>query len=730
MSMSSSTPSSSVTTNTSNNIMDLTNIDNLWDNPRHILDAVNNVPKLLETEWLLTDGLGGFAMGTALGVNTRRYHGLLVTALSPPVQCVIGLSTLFDQITIKPNTPDECIYNISSFQFEPGSALTGGYTHLVKFEKGMDYVRWLYRMGDFSFTRELKLNWRIGGAEIQYQIAGPEAVPVRLIIKPLVRLIDYHHLMRYGKTNYHIDRELERNLIITSDVARLVISPDKGFCFVDPDWWYNFSYKLEKERGQDYIEDLFSPGVIVVNFNNELNKLYNAKLSIICTKSDAITDNNSEISTNAESFATETRKSHILNIKNNIQNHTPELAKQIDLLVAADDFVVPRTVGQKTLKTILAGYPWFSDWGRDTMISLPGLLLVTKRFSEALETLQTFAAYRKNGLIPNRFDDNELAAHYNTVDASLWFIHAACEYRRLSGDHSGFMQHLAEPCLDIILHYKNGTDFGIKMDIDGLIIAGDSNTQLTWMDAKRDGVVFTPRYGKAVEINALWYHCLQSVCDCYNEIASNAEIESISRIIKLVRKNFAPTFMCKETGCLADCVIPVDNDSSGGGGGNSKWQQDKSIRPNQLFAVSLSHSPLSVEVQKAVVDTCEKHLLTHVGLRTLSPEDPAYKPRFTGDMFNRDSAYHQGTVWPWLLGPFVEAILRVNNFNPASRKKAAMLLEHLCNELYAPNSISLGQLYEVYDGQHTQDQPRKPGGCIAQAWSVAELVRCLALLEK
>jgi len=378
-----------------------------------------------------------------------------------------------------------------------------------------------------------------------------------------------------------------------------------------------------------------------------------------------------------------------------------EHADTVSTLAAATDaFVVKR----RGATSVIAGYPWFADWGRDTMIALPGLLLLTGRHAEAGDVLEMFAKRQRNGLIPNRFDDGTDCPHYNSVDASLWFIHAACEYARVTGDGELFDDALGPACLEVVRAYREGADFGIGMDDDGLIFAGDQTTQLTWMDARRNGVVFTPRHGKAVEVNALWHHGLVLLG---RTVGDSSLIELAGRVASA----FLPAFWWDERGCLRDVLTPM---------GAGKWRASAQIRPNQIFAASLEHSPLDREHRRRVVGVVRDRLLTPMGLRTLDPADPSYIARFEGDMMARDRAYHNGTVWPWLIGAYVEGLLRAESFSEDARSEARGVLAPLIDQLAGPYP---GAIAEVFDG----DEPRRPGGCIAQAWSVAEVFRAFVL---
>ena len=369
------------------------------------------------------------------------------------------------------------------------------------------------------------------------------------------------------------------------------------------------------------------------------------------------------------------------------------------LCLTADAFIAKRHTNNHYRTTILAGYPWFADWGRDAFISLPGLLLSTGRFDEAKSVLTTFASAADEGMIPNRF---------NSVDASLWFINAAFSYIQASGDSKTFDKELMPTIRWIIESYHRGTRFDIHADTDGLITAGNYQTQLTWMDAKFEGVAFTPRCGKAVEVNALWYNALCLLAQ-YHPGLDAEKVAQYKSMADKVRAGFCELFWNKSKGYLNDCILPDGT-------------VDESLRPNQIFAVSLEFSPLSLSQQKSIVKAMQDHLLTPYGLRSLNVQNSRYQGIYTGPQQQRDEAYHQGTVWSFLLGPFVESFLKVNGFNRKSRKKAAEFIQPLLKHLI--EDCCLGSISEIFDG----DSPHKPKGCIAQAWSVAELIRAYRLI--
>lgn len=711
-------------------------------------------------EWLLSAGQGGFAMGTASGVPSRRYHGLLIASLRPPVQRIMALSLLAERISIGTAPP----ISLWRARFRPGDVHPAEPSALVRFEKDTT-CRWTYRVshagGHVDITKHLALVRDANAVVVKYTIHGSTSERVRLQVRPLIALRDFHALILRDTA-----RDWFRTDIHPGSPSRLVVqSPQASLYFrtspeasltLDDQWWYNFQYNQERDRGYDFLEDLYCPGAFELEFSSGA---VSRELSILATTDAALADQpipdpesiRREQAARLETFST--------NIRNSLADGTrasssSALGSHLDTLVAAaDDFVVRRggVAGLARRSTIIAGYPWFADWGRDSMISLPGLLLVTGRHDEAREVLRVFAAARRNGLVPNLFDDYSGDAHYNTVDASLWFIHAACEYLRASGDRTTFFTELLPACKDIIVAFQNGTDFAIRMDpADALISAGTEHTQLTWMDAKRDGVVFTPRQGKAVEINALWHHALRSLAEAcimppaggniaarlastlVSAVRSTAGVvagskadhhtdpafsQRCSELASRVSASFRKAFWNEARQSLHDCLIPTPDG----------WRAEPEVRPNQLFAVSLRFSPLETRQQQAVVQTCTRELLTPGGVRTLWREDPRYRGRYRGRMFDRDAAYHNGTAWPWLLGPMAEATLRAGNFSPDACAAADRVLKPIYSHL---NEQCLGQIAEVFDGDHEPPLVQQPGGCPAQAWSVAEALRVGVLIAQ
>ncbi|MBL0926696.1 MAG: glycogen debranching enzyme family protein [Phycisphaerales bacterium] len=675
-----------------------------------------NLHPLIDAEWVLPTGNGGFAMGTGLGLPRRKYHCYLIGSCHPPVERVALLNTLEDQLVLYPGSRQEQTVDLATYRVVAGGSSAGilrpsGYDRLIRFEKEADTARWIIRVGTVEIVKELRMGWRRNSCTVRYTVRTDR--DVRLQVRPRVTLRDFHDTLgpggSAGDTPIGDDRlrarAIERGVEVSDPAAPKLttrIVSDKAAYAPAPHTLRGVVYDLEADRHQPDREDLFSPGV----FSFDVKASGGAGVFTIAA---AMAPDEAD----PADFDRRERAEHLSRIAARMETERPGASSLAPLAAAADDFLVPRRVGGKPLMTVLAGFPWFADWGRDTMISLVGLMIATRRLDDALGCLETFARHTSQGMIPNRFDDYTSEPHYNTVDASLWFLHACREYVRASGDRDGFDRLLRPACEEIVEFYERGTRFNIRADPeDGLIIAGDETTQLTWMDAKRNGIVFTPRHGKCVEINALWHHGLL----CLADLSGRAELSARAA---RVRESFNRAFWDAANSRLHDCLRPD------GRGGHAPTGE---VRPNQIFAVSLEFSPLDAERQRLVVADVRRHLLTPMGLRTLAPGQPNYQARFEGDMMKRDNAYHNGTVWPWLIGPFAEAVLRTGGFSPASRDEARRLIAPLIATITGPNAgglgCCLGQIAEVYDG----DDPRRAQGCMAQAWSVAEPLRIASML--
>ncbi|MEM9559545.1 MAG: amylo-alpha-1,6-glucosidase [Planctomycetota bacterium] len=678
----------------------------------------------LRTEWLLTNALGGFAMGTALGVPTRRYHALLIAAMNPPVDRVLALADVDCRLTLSlPDAaPDARAVHrsIGPFHFLSAPDRVIADPALVEFTAGPSSCLWVYRLPgvdalpEVTLTRELHLFEGRNACRVRYRI-DTNGVPWSLALRPLVPLRDMHRLGDHAgkppraRVNHDVPDPKHASVLIAGENHGLFLdgridTGDLGWRD-EPAVWRGVEYLWERTRGLTDNEDIHAPGLFEASGRAEATVDLTASI-------DAMPLPGAEDDARARSARLASIASAAIERAQATDPlHTGRLAR---LACAADAYVVRRGTAHDAKPGVssLAGYPWFADWGRDTMICLPGLFLATGRRDEAFRTLVTFARARRRGLIPNHFDDYAGPAHYNTVDAPLWFVHACCQYLKETGDRPGFAAELLPACDEVVLAYRHGTDHNIHADpADGLISAGDPETQLTWMDARRDGVTFTPRWGKAVEINALWHNALAGLAEAVrpDTPAFAVDLESHAR---RVADSFRRVFLGGPLGGLVDHLTPTGEDGA--------WEASLQLRPNQVFAVSLPHSALTPEDQRRVIDLVADRLLTPVGLRTLDADDPAYRPRFEGDMFKRDGAYHNGTVWPWLIGPYAEGVLRAHAFSDASRERARAAIIPLIDSM---DRDLLGQIAEVYDA----DEPRRADGCLAQAWSVAEPLRAYAL---
>jgi len=648
--------------------------------------------ELLDTEWLLTNSRGGFACGTVAGCNTRRYHGLLIGSLNPPANRIMALSNCREVLIINGREIE-----LGCFEFE-GAISTNGLNRLVEFSKDIG-AHFDYDFGAVSLTKSIYPAPDSDMVAIVYDFSSVSE-EFDFSVRPLIGMRDFHSLQKSYSEPSAIRRDY--GIAITTeqnDVGELFLQADQMSFERDPQWWYNFLYRKERQRGQDYLEDLWSPGVFRCRIDSPDRIVLWAGLSRC--------DDTGEM----EEFDLDVvLDSLILREKELTRGIKGDDKRARILYSAAGQFVIERQIAGEQRTTVLAGYPWFLDWGRDTFIALAGLLICTGRIAEAAEVLKTFAQAVSKGMIPNRFDDYGAQAHYNSIDAPLWFVHAAFEYLRVSGDTASFSVDLLPAVRWVIDSYRKGTRFGIHADDDGLITGGGEDTQLTWMDAKCNDKVFTPRYGKAVEINALWYNALCNLAEFYK--SRNAEsAHYYTQLAQKVNQNFARMFWNGQKGYLNDCILP-------------DGAVDDSLRPNQIYAVSLRFSPLETWQQKSVVDMVQSRLLTPFGLRTLDKHDNRFIGQYTGDQQRRDAAYHNGTVWPYLIGAFIEAYLKVNNFSRQSKRKATRFLRPLLKHL--TKSGCIGSISEIFDG----DEPQRPKGCFAQAWSVAEVLRAYQMITR
>ncbi|MGH7899828.1 MAG: amylo-alpha-1,6-glucosidase [Candidatus Binatia bacterium] len=645
-------------------------------------EVLGNLDRSSRLEWLETNGKGGFASSTVVGANTRRYHGLLTAALSPPCRRYVLLSRVEEVIE-----PEGRAVELAC-NFYPGCVHPQGYQFLSSFRLD-PFPHYTYWIGERGLEKTVFLVAGEDTVVIRYTLfAGPGCF---LQLRPFLAFRDYHCL---SHRNDGFDRRLEQqNGAVTvrpyHGLPPLHFHHDAREVIPHGDWWMRHQYPREAERGLDFEEDLFSPFALRCELTT------GASVFLV-----ASTDREARPDARALERAERERRQRIVAAA---REKVPELEDRLAL--AVDAYVVQRVGGGRT---VVAGYPWFTDWGRDTMISLPGLCLATGRFSEARDILTTFAGHLDRGMLPNVFPDSGAPPEYNNVDATLWFVRVCGQYAEASGDYETAGRVLLPALLDVVRHHRAGTRFGIGVDGDGLLRAGDASTQLTWMDARVGDWVVTPRAGKPVEVNALWIDALETAAELAKRSGRDSDAAECAELAGRARQSFARRFWSAEKEYLYDVVDCPDG------------KDDPTLRPNQIFAISLPRTPiLDPAKQRAVLEAVGRELLTPFGLRTLSPHDPRYVPRYGGDQRKRDGGYHQGTVWPWLLGHYVSAHLRVHGRSKSSLAAARAMIEPLLG--FMAND-GVGQIPEIFDAE----PPHHPAGCIAQAWSVAELVRVVA----
>ncbi len=644
-----------------------------------------SLDEALRKEWVVTNGLGGYGGSSLVGAHNRKHQGLLIASLHPPVDRFLVLSKIHEELTLGGKTL------LLYANRQPGWT-TDGYLHLQRMIYD-ELPTFIYQAEDVYLTKTFALEYGKNTCALGYEIFnGSRACELKLT--PLFNWRDHGEVSERADLLFEHSVEDRRIRLIPHKNKEVSIS----FLFshgraVPRQEVYerDMEYVTEIETGMSAIDNHFTPYDILLS----LKPYEKLKLSVICT----IDEDGLQDYARRDAFdMIHGARERIRGLKARA-GYQDKLAEA--LVQAADQFIVAR---QSTgLKTVLAGLPWFADWGRDTMIALTGLTLSTKRFDDCKEILKTFALYVKNGLVPNMFPDRGQEPLYNTVDASLWYFYAVERYLTYSKSREAldFIRQEIYPCLkEIIAAYQKGTDFSIHMDSDGLIHAGSGLDQVTWMDVRVNDWVVTPRHGKPVEINALWYNALRVM----EELAGrfNEDAKPYGHLAERVKEAFNQKFWNEESGCLYDVVD----------------EKDGKIRPNQIWAVSLPHTMLPREKEIKVVETVYAHLYATYGLRSLSPLDPEYKGVYKGRLMARDGAYHQGTVWAFPLGGFISAYTKVHNHSPESVAMARRLLEPISDHL---RDGCLGSVAEIFDG----NEPIVPRGCYAQAWSVGEILRAL-----
>jgi predicted glycogen debranching enzyme len=650
-------------------------------------------------EWLVTNGLGGYACGTISGALTRRFHGLLISALPAPRGREMMLNALYERIW----TPDGSDIRLGAeARVDTGLQLNGA-KYLAEFRLEYGLPVWLYKFGAIKVEKRLLLPHGQNTTLVTYSMISGGG-PLRLELRPAV-----HFRPHEGRLGAEFKEPFELTVIedryeLCEPTAQLpplkmmVHAKRAAFTF-DRERIEGLLYAIEQRRGYDYEGGLWSPGY----FHADIAEGQPVTL-VASTESWEVVQTLNAV--DAQAAEHERRRRLISNADPRAQAGTGA-----ELVLAADQFIITpagriedavraRAAGDE-VRTVIAGYHWFTDWGRDTMISLEGLTITTGRNLQARYILRTFGHYVRDGLIPNMFPEGENAGLYHTADATLWFFHAIARYVEDTHDLTT-LRVLLPHLIDIVNHHLKGTRFGIAVDPeDGLLSQGAEGYQLTWMDAKVDGWVVTPRRGKAIEINALWYNALRLLEGWIREEQGEQAALPFGQHAERAYKSFNERFWYEKGGYLYDVVDGEKGD-------------DPLCRPNQIFAISLPNPILDRKRWETVLEVVRERLLTPVGLRSLAPGEPDYKKTYDGDLRSRDAAYHQGTVWGWLIGPFVDAWLKVH---PEDRTRARALLEGFLPHL---NEACIGSISEIFDAE----APFTPRGCVAQAWSVAEVLRC------
>ena len=664
-------------------------------------NLLSDINSALGKEWLVTNGLGGYSSSTVLGINTRKYHGLLVAALNPPINRWILLTKLDEELKIGTQT-----FGLGANEFHD-VMYPEGYRYLSSFVLG-PFPTSTYEVEGVMLQKTVFMPYMKNATAVIYEVSNPLEEKLSIHVSPLVNSRHIYNMTDKNAVQWSFfQKRLGDDVLLeTSDsISSLILAPSQDSSFVEESWWVEkLFFRSDAARMERSIEDQFRPGFFSFSVKPKETKRFHILAAAGRTNDEAKSLVSSFGSTTEDieqllRTELERRKGLVTQFKERY------VASEIDdwtkwLIQAVDSFIVYRASTRR--KSVIAGYHWFDDWGRDSLISLPGLTLVTGRFGDAQEILMTFERYCDKGVIPNRFSDKAGDIPlYNTVDATLWFFNAVLQYLKYTGDYRFIQEKLWTTMKEIIEYHLQGTIFGIHMDDDGLINHGP---QLTWMDATTPDRFVTPRDGKAVEIQALWYNALKTMQLLAKRFNQPNKTEKYRSLAENARASFSKKFWNPRKEYLFDVV----GDSGA----------DASLRPNQLIAVSLDFSIVDMEMAEKIVDVVWKRLWGTYGLKTLPDTDPRYIGNYLGDWNHRDSAYHNGTVWAWLLGSFTTAFLKTKKHEENWRKFAfKTFLQPLFQEQI--QQAGLGTISEIFDG----NEPHHPQGCISQAWSVAEPLR-------
>lgn len=642
---------------------------------------LQNFKDATQYEWLETNGLGGWSSSSVIGAHTRRYHGLLVAAINPPAERTVLLSKLDEAIIV-----DGMRTELSCNLYDGDVIHPNGHHYLESFTKNL-FPQWIYKVNGIQLKKTITMVHNENTVVIMYDVVKAHSAFIFELL-PLMAARGYHSLEHAGP-QIHWDADFNNGIFHNSPDGNLnvyISIPGSAYQHT-PRWFTNFKYNVEEYRGLDYIEDLFNHGIFSVQLKE------GDSLGVIVS-----TENPDGKDAKDLILKEEKRKREL--VKDIPADETLQ-----QLVQAADQFVVRRG---EDLKTVIAGYHWFTDWGRDTMISLPGLTLSSGRFEDAKKIIAAFAKSVSMGMLPNRFQDNNEPPEYNNVDGTLWYFVAVYKYLQASNDKNFVLKEILPVLKDIIdWHYK-GTRFNIHADKDGLLYSGEIGQQLTWMDARIGTWVVTPRMGKPVEIQALWYNALKIFAELLTLNKQKNDAVQINESADYVKQQFNEKFWNEENSYLYDNIDENGNTVN-------------ELRPNQLFAISLPFALIDDKKKiKSILKIIDEQLYTPVGLRTLPQSDVHYVHHYGGDQWHRDSSYHEGTVWSWLLGAYVDAIMKLNAKGAKQHAK-----EVIDNFSYHLNEGCIGSVSEIFDA----DAPHHPRGCVSQAWGVAEVLRVMVDYE-
>ncbi len=666
-------------------------------------DLLSNVDKALKTEWLVTNGLGGYASSTILGVNTRKYHGLLVVAFKPPVDRRVLLTKLDEEVRIEDATDD-----LGPDEFASGIQ-PEGYRSLSNFSLNPLPTYTYEQANRFRLKKTLFMPHGSNATVVMYDVSNLSETELFMSIVPVVNSRHFQSVTEKNATTQTFSQSTFSQGVKVQPPpslpsSNMILLSTEGCYQADQGGWVEAFFRVDAGRKESCFDNSQRLGAFIIQVEPNENKKF--EIFAVGGKNEDETKNTlSAIYRNSDGvnqlYVAELKRRESL--INRFHERYADLTMEdwLKWLVQSTDSFIVNRESTKT-KSVIAGYHWFEDWGRDSLISLPGLTLVTGRFDDARQILLTFKRYCDGGIVPNRFPDStEGEPVYNTVDASLWYFNAVLQYLKYTNDFGFIRDELWSTMESMIENHVKGTVFNICLDNDNLISHGP---QLTWMDAAPLGRPVTPREGKAVEIQALWYNALKTMQLLAIHFGENETADKYLSMAEKTQKSFNENYWNPDKNCLFDVM--------------NQEQKDASLRPNQVIAVSLDFMMLDTVKASLILETVQKRLWGIYGLKTLADDDPNYKGRYEGDLIQRDTAYHNGTVWPWLLGPFVRAFLKLKNHDSHWRSFA---FEQFLKPLFTEQlfSAGLGSISEVFDG----DLLHEPDGCIAQAWSIAEPLR-------